>query len=151
MNLQERYNQNRPDEVMGQREMSPKFFQTLSEQGPFAAIQWVRDDIQEHGHNNATLKAMGLIVGSAILATGLTKYVESIHESQTENDFSILQQAGLLLYAGSVGLIMAGHSEVEVDRSYAVAHDIDGRPIIIHGGGGMTEEQAKEAIKKGFY
>src|SRR3989344_9065152 len=151
MNLQERYNQNRPDKVMGQREISPMFFQTLSEQGPFATIQWVKDDIKKHGHDQAGLRAAALIFGSAVLAAGVTTTFNNLHEQKNDGNFSLLDQARLLfysgLYAGSVGLIMAGHSEVEVDRSYAVAHDIDGRPIIIHGGGGMTEEQANEAIK----
>jgi len=119
------------------------------------ALRSVVEDIHNHGHRHAGLDAAALIFGSAILATGVTTVVNNLREQKNDSNFSLLDEARLWLYSGlyvgSAVLIMVGHSEVEVDRSYSVARDIDGRPVIIHGGGGMTEQQANDAIKKGFY
>ena len=118
MSLEERYNKNRPDEVNGLHPLSPEFFQTWRDRGLIPAFHSVCDFVRKNGHNNATLKALGIIFGSSILTTGLTQYVNNLRATVTDNNFSILQQAGLIVYAGSVGMIMAGHTdareEVEV-------------------------------------
>lgn len=151
--LQKAYVQNRPPEVMGKRPLSENFFQTWRNEGLVPAFHCVTDFVQDYGHTETTLKALGIIFGSSILATGLTQYVKTIQADVSIPEYTIPQRAGLALYHASVGMIMAGHSEAtDEDSTYAVARDNStNEPLLLHGQGSMTRKQAEKAIDKGFY
>jgi len=154
--IQHAYELNRPSEVMGKRPLSSEFFKTWQEEGLVPAFHGVCDFVRDYGHtDNVPVKALGIILGSSLLTFGkLTQYVEMVRANATDENYTLPQRIGLSLYAGSVGMIMAGHSEAneaDEDATYAVTHDRDGNPMYLPGEGKMTKKKAEQAIKNGFY
>ncbi len=150
--LQNAYERNRPKETWGTPPLSKDFFNTWQQEGLIPAFQCVQELVKKNGHNQTALRALGIIFGSTALATGLTQVVETFRADINDDHYSLYKRAGFVLYHASVGIIMAGQSPAtEDDSTYAVTHDSNNDPVLLHGEGSMTRDQAEKAIKKGFF
>jgi hypothetical protein len=151
--LQNAYERNRPKETWETPPLSKDFFNTWQQEGLIPAFQCVQELVKKNGHDQTALRALGIIVGSAALATGLTQVVETFRADITDDHYSLFKRAGFVLYHASVGIIMAGQSPASVneDRTYRITRNYDGTVEIVHGEGGMTEAEANEAIRRKLY